>query len=368
MGDRERLAARIAELFDLEVVSGLAPNEAALKATHRAAKEVHLLERCAIFFPHVDRAVAEALVTSAPDARLSLALATQLVDLNNDCEPPFGPPSPNLLVLDPLESSNAHAVGKARSKTKKTAPTRSSHSSLLQACDGGETSTLLEKDGGFSTTDLVAVAPILARRVTLVVSSSEGWEVESVEVNSGSDEDALLPVQMLAPMAFCAKQVGNVRLRVSFRRVCTIIGEEDAAVITQEIGVKIDSVTLRFVAAIDRCYDSFFNAPLLRMHQQQEEAGGSRGNDGEGDTLRQLEDALINLCLSVNDDLASFHTSAFGGGGGLLGMARAIGAGDMLDGLAQQIEALQQDLGKAMDDLSSDSHALSKLHHTGISY
>jgi hypothetical protein len=49
-------------------------------------------------------------------------------------------------------------------------------------------------------------------------------------------------------------------------------------------------------------------------------------------------------------------------------MARAIGAGDMLDGLAQQIEALQQDLGKAMDDLSSDSHALSKLHHTGISY
>jgi hypothetical protein len=358
MGDRERLAARIAELFDLEVVSGLAPNEAALKATHRAAKEVHLLERCAIFFPHVDREVAEALVTSAPDARLSLALATQLVDLNNDCEPPCGPPSPNLLVLDPLESSNARAVGKATSKTKKKAPpTRSSHSSLLQACDGGETSTLLEKDG-----------PILARRVTLVVSSSEGWEVESVEVNKGSDEDGLLPVQMLAPMAFCAKQVGNVRLRVSFRRVCTIIGQEDAAVIMQEIGVKIDSVTLRFVAAIDRCYDSFFNAPLLRMHQQQQEAGVSRGNDAEGETLRQLEDALINLCLSVNDDLASFHASAFGGGGGLLGMARAIGAGDMLDGLSQQIEALQQDLGKAMDDVSSDSHALSKLHHTGISY
>jgi hypothetical protein len=136
----------------------------------------------------------------------------------------------------------------------------------------------------------------------------------------------------------------------------------------QEIGVKIDSVTLRFVAAIDRCYDSFFNAPLLRMHQQQQEAGVSRGNDAEGETLRQLEDALINLCLSVNDDLASFHASAFGGGGGLLGMARAIGAGDMLDGLSQQIEALQQDLGKAMDDVSSDSHALSKLHHTGISY
>lgn len=322
--ERKHLALRIRELFDLEVAAGLAPNSAAVKAAKRANREVLLQARCTHFFPHVDGDVAAALVCSAPDAVLTHDLATQLEDLNGHCAPPHSL-LPCLLALDP-SAPWLH-----------TQPCSDTPPPVWQ-------------------TDCAVQAPVLSLRLTIVVSTSDEWQVEQVEP---CQEAAATRVEIIDVIAFRAMQVGNLRLRVTFRRMGTA-GEEEADVLIRVVGIRVESVVFQFVAAIDRCYDSFFNAPLLPSALQ------DTGDDGHGQG-KDLQEALLMLCLSANDDLATFGPSAgaFGGGGvaenggsGIMGMARAIGAGDMLDGLSDQITTLQEDLGKAMDTDPPDPQVL----------
>jgi hypothetical protein len=55
--ERERLAARIRELFDEGVRTGRSPNDSAADAAQRAAQEARLESTCAALFNHVDEQV-----------------------------------------------------------------------------------------------------------------------------------------------------------------------------------------------------------------------------------------------------------------------------------------------------------------------
>jgi hypothetical protein len=186
---RGRLAARIRELFDQDVGSGVVPNSAAVAAFERASREEQLQATCALLFPRVEREVVSALVCSAPDARLTHALATQLADLSSDTAPsPGAAASPQLLALQPppLRSPRDSA-------------------SAARAADVTGSSSVLR---------------IFARRATVVVSASDAWEVESAEpVHATPGDAASASVQVLASNAFRVMQIGSLRLRVAFRRV-----------------------------------------------------------------------------------------------------------------------------------------------------
>jgi hypothetical protein len=59
--ERERLSARIRELFDEGVRTGRSPNDSAADAAQRAAQEARLESTCAALFNHVDEQVNRAL-------------------------------------------------------------------------------------------------------------------------------------------------------------------------------------------------------------------------------------------------------------------------------------------------------------------
>ena len=208
---RERLAVRIRELFDLEVGAGAGPNNAAVAALARASSEETLLQRCATLFPNVERDMAAALICSAPDARFTHALATQLLDLNNDMAPSWCD-SPQLLVLEPPPPhprSHSYKPTVAGSSQKRpNLGVKESYQPCSTPC-------------------------ILARRLTVVVSASDAWEVDSVEPVHLTFRDGasaqILPFRkrdgvvsrsfdsaVLESNAFRAMQVGCLRVRGAF--------------------------------------------------------------------------------------------------------------------------------------------------------
>lgn len=202
---RERLAARIRELFDLEVGAGAVPNSAAVAAIARASSEDALLQRCQLLFENVEREMAEALICSAPDARFTHALATQLLDLNNDMASSWCA-APQLLVLEPPppylgSQPNKPAVAGSSQKRPNIG--------------------IKETYTHYSTPH------IFARRPTVVVSASDAWEVDSVEpvhlkFRDGTSAQIVKVekgdgvVSRSEGNAFRAMQVSCLRVRVLF--------------------------------------------------------------------------------------------------------------------------------------------------------
>jgi hypothetical protein len=247
------------------------------------------------------RQVIDAVVCSSPAPRLSLDLVQQLVRLHNEAAPDAPHEHRCLLVLDPGGETRAKAAARFPGQTEYTVS-----------------------------------SPVLARRVTVAVSASDGWEVESVSPVSD------VPGFQLAATsaAFCISQVGHAKIRVAFRRCSDGLAREVT------VGIRVESEVYRLALAIHKAYDAFFHAALL----QNIESGAG------------LQEALLNLCLSVNDDLQHLRTRMDDAAPGLLGLARAIGAGDMLDGLDTHLHTIEEDLGKALD--TGDAQALSKLHQS----
>jgi hypothetical protein len=104
-----------------------------------------------------------------------------------------------------------------------------------------------------------------------------------------------------------------------------ISAHEQAGSVTCVVGIRVDSVVFQLAAAIERCYDAFFNSPLLpsaNPHGAGPEGEGDGAGDGGSDEALvdqksnaenphdRLQEALLKLCLSVNDDLACFQVEA----------------------------------------------------------